>query len=242
VHFLQAYIHLLGESRSIGALQGALVQLKTAAARTAADAPGMPPASAAPLQRVAALAWSTYMQQVTFRQACVTAGYSKLRSFCRSSAPLGHPPGAAYRVLAERMAGGPGGAADALAALLQRGALAQALQSGLALGALAAKQLSATLTGARSLHDEPWRGVAGAGDAGRLSEAQATLLAILAQCAPAGQALCCRSSSPMIAGVFVCFNIVCQLKAQFAHQCRRSDEELTVVQVTWRARQLRAAQ
>ena len=184
---MQAYVQLLGESNSVAALLGALVQLKRAGKAAPARAALKPGGVSYDLAR---FVWTTYMRQLHYRLSCLTRSYAALRQAC-AALPLSGRPGTAGTIdaqaLAQRVCGS--GASHAvlrvLAAGFRRKAVAEVMQAGCVIADAAASLLAASQKAAKTVREAFWKDTVSADAAAELSAMQGTVLAVLAQCAPA---------------------------------------------------------
>lgn len=183
---MQAYVHLLAATHSIGALHSVCAQLKRA--QLSVDRQLLDGNSGMQLQRMLTHVWQTTMRQLQYRLSCLQSSLLQARVMWQglvSRDPAEHRCRAQCADLAQRVAAGNAHAAHALEAGMRRRMLRECTCSADILASAASALLAGTHRAAKYVHDSPWRSVASDADAAQLSQMQATLLALLAQCASA---------------------------------------------------------
>ena len=172
---MQAYIDLVASDHSIGALHAALVQIKRTLPRSAS-------LTDASLHSMAVSVWMSFMQQLSFRHACVVSSYQALQQdFARL--PWSSASSSVEDIAYHRIAPNAPDAASVVTGELRRRAITAAVQSGAVIAAAAEAVLIGLQKAAKSVREAFWKDAVEADYVTQIADKQAVLLAMLAQCA-----------------------------------------------------------
>ena len=227
---LQAFISLLATSNSVGALLSACGQLKRCQASIASAL--LAGTDSARLQHLVQQVWQAVMQQLQHRFMCLNCSLLSAKRLCQEllgadQATAPHTVRQQCTALAHKLCDGNVAAAESLGAGMRRRLVRECSQSSDILAAAASALLNAAHRVAKLLHGGPWQGLAADSDESQLAGMQATIMAMLAQCALLHSLLLCSSGEQAL----LCTDARCSIvrsmqRPVIGHMCACYDEDV----------------